>query len=160
MPNLNVYLVEGYSEAQKETLLVRMTDAVVDSIAAPKASVRIFLIELPRAHICAGGVPWPPRRELAGRCRRAGRRSTPSDPRAHGCPEGGPDRPPDGCRRRGAGHSAGPRAGNGVRCGQYGFRHARRHRQIPRALNCRGGAWWCNSSGRCTAIWRYCLGVI
>lgn len=56
MPNLNVYLVEGYSEAQKETLLVRMTDTVVDCLAAPKASVRIFLIELPRAHVCVGGV--------------------------------------------------------------------------------------------------------
>ena len=55
MPNLNVYLVEGYSAAQKSTLLRRMTDAVVDSIAAPRPSVRIFLVELPRAHICVGG---------------------------------------------------------------------------------------------------------
>ncbi|MBN8443238.1 MAG: tautomerase family protein [Thauera sp.] len=55
MPNLNVYLVEGYSAEQKAALLQRMTDAVVTSIAAPKESVRIFLIELPRAHICVGG---------------------------------------------------------------------------------------------------------
>lgn len=56
MPNLNVYLLEGHSDAQKELLLARMTDAVVDSIAAPQASVRIFLIELPRAHVSVGGV--------------------------------------------------------------------------------------------------------
>lgn len=56
MPNLNVYLVEGYSAEQKAALLQRMTDAVVTSIAAPRESVRIFLIELPRAHICVGGV--------------------------------------------------------------------------------------------------------
>lgn len=56
MPNLNVYLVEGYDAARKEALLQRMTDAVVSSIAAPRESVRIFLIELPRAHICVGGV--------------------------------------------------------------------------------------------------------
>ncbi|MBS0513768.1 MAG: tautomerase family protein [Proteobacteria bacterium] len=55
MPNLNVYLVEGYSAEQKAALLRRMTDAVVDSIAAPRPSVRIFLFELPRAHICVGG---------------------------------------------------------------------------------------------------------
>ncbi|TAH41869.1 MAG: 4-oxalocrotonate tautomerase, partial [Betaproteobacteria bacterium] len=41
MPNLNVYLVEGYSAEQKAALLQRMTDAVVDSIAAPRPSVRI-----------------------------------------------------------------------------------------------------------------------
>lgn len=76
MPNLNVYLVEGYSETQKETLLLRMTDAVVDSIAAPKASVRIFLIELPRAHICAGGVV------LAAEAR-AGRPLSPGGPTIH-----------------------------------------------------------------------------
>ena len=58
MPNLNVYLLEGHSDAQKELLLARMTDAVVDSIAAPKASVRIFLIELPRTH----GSVWRPQR--------------------------------------------------------------------------------------------------
>lgn len=56
MPNLNVYLVEGFTVEQKAALLQRMTDAVVTSIAAPKESVRIFLIELPKAHICVGGV--------------------------------------------------------------------------------------------------------
>lgn len=56
MPNLNVYLVEGYSTEQKTALLHRMTDAVVDTIGAPKESVRIFLVELARAHICVGGI--------------------------------------------------------------------------------------------------------
>ena len=56
MPNLNVYLVEGYSIEQKADLLRRMTDVVVTTLGAPKASIRIFLIELPKAHICVGGV--------------------------------------------------------------------------------------------------------
>lgn len=55
MPNLNIYLVEGFSVETKRDLLQRMTTAVVDSIAAPRESVRIFLIELPKAHICVGG---------------------------------------------------------------------------------------------------------
>ena len=55
MPNLNVYLVEGFTVAQKARLLQGMTDAVVSSLGAPISSVRIFLIELPKAHICVAG---------------------------------------------------------------------------------------------------------
>lgn len=57
MPNLNLYLVEGYSDEQKTRLLARLTDAVVDSLSAPRASVRIFLVELAERHISIGGVP-------------------------------------------------------------------------------------------------------
>ncbi len=56
MPNLNVYLVEGFSAERKTALLKRMTDAVVTAISAPREAVRIFLIELARAHVCVGGV--------------------------------------------------------------------------------------------------------
>lgn len=56
MPNLNIYLVAGYSDEQKSRLLARMTDAVVDSLDAPKSAVRIFLIELDEKHISVGGV--------------------------------------------------------------------------------------------------------
>lgn len=66
MPNLNVYVAEGHTVAQKAALLQRMTDAVVDSVGSPKESVRIFLIELPRAHVCVGGVTLLTD-ELAGR---------------------------------------------------------------------------------------------
>lgn len=59
MPNLNVYLVEGFSSKRKSALLARMTDAVVDSLGAPRASVRIYLIEVPRGHICVGGEMLP-----------------------------------------------------------------------------------------------------
>ena len=50
MPNLNVYLVEGFAPERKTALLKRMTDAIVTE------AVRIFLIELARAHVCVGGV--------------------------------------------------------------------------------------------------------
>ena len=55
MPNLNVYLTEGFSAAQKKALLHAMTTAVADSLGAPLAAVRIFLIELAKAHVCVGG---------------------------------------------------------------------------------------------------------
>ena len=56
MPNLNVYLVEGFAPERKTALLKRMTDAIVTTIGAPREAVRIFLIELARAHVCVGGV--------------------------------------------------------------------------------------------------------
>ena len=56
MPNLNLYLVEGYSDEQKSHLLARLTDAVVDSLGAPRSAVRIFLIELEEKHISVGGI--------------------------------------------------------------------------------------------------------
>ncbi len=55
MPNLNVYVVEGFAAEQKAALLKGMTDAVVETIGAPRESVRIFLIELAKAHVCVGG---------------------------------------------------------------------------------------------------------
>lgn len=56
MPNLNLYLVEGYSDEQKFRLFARLTDAVVDSLGAPRGAVRIFLIELEEKHISVGGI--------------------------------------------------------------------------------------------------------
>lgn len=55
MPNFNIYLVEGFSQEQKAHLMRRMTDVVVDTLGAPLASIRIFLIELPKQHISVGG---------------------------------------------------------------------------------------------------------
>ncbi|MFT3760202.1 tautomerase family protein [Thauera sp.] len=55
MPNLNIYLVEGFSQEQKARLMRRVTDVVAQCLAAPLPSIRIFLIELPKAHICVGG---------------------------------------------------------------------------------------------------------
>ena len=56
MPNLNVYLLEGHSSEEKSALLRRMTDVVEMTLSAPKSSIRIFLVELSRAHVCVGGV--------------------------------------------------------------------------------------------------------
>ena len=71
MPNLNVYVVEGFSAEQKTRLLQRMTDAVTSTLGAPLASVRIFLIELAKAHVCIAGETLLAD-QLAGRPERAG----------------------------------------------------------------------------------------
>lgn len=56
MPNLNVYLVEGHPVDRKRLFLRRMTDAVASSLGAPRSAIRIFLIEVPKAHVCVDGV--------------------------------------------------------------------------------------------------------
>lgn len=56
MPNLNIYLLEGYSIKQKSALFKQVTDVVETTLGAPKPSIRIFLIELSKAHVCVGGV--------------------------------------------------------------------------------------------------------
>jgi len=55
MPNLNIYLPEGHSEAQRRSFLKRVTTEVAQALAAPVASIRLFLFELPRINICVGG---------------------------------------------------------------------------------------------------------
>jgi phenylpyruvate tautomerase PptA (4-oxalocrotonate tautomerase family) len=55
MPNLNGSCIEGYAVDCKADLLPRMTDVVVSGSSACKASVRIFLLEVPESHVCVGG---------------------------------------------------------------------------------------------------------
>ncbi|HZZ13455.1 MAG TPA: tautomerase family protein [Paraburkholderia sp.] len=47
MPTLEVYLPTGHAEARKAQLIAGLTQATVDAIGAPAASVRILLSELP-----------------------------------------------------------------------------------------------------------------
>ena len=55
MPILNVQISQGCSASQKTALLQKMTQAVVDSVNAPLASVRIALLEIPRDHVIVAG---------------------------------------------------------------------------------------------------------
>lgn len=55
MPNLNIYLPEGYSEIQRRAFLKRVTGEVSQALEAPAASIRLFLFELPRMNICVAG---------------------------------------------------------------------------------------------------------
>ena len=55
MPILNVQISQGSSALQKTALLQKMTQAVVDSVGAPLASIRIVLQEVPPEHVMVAG---------------------------------------------------------------------------------------------------------
>lgn len=55
MPILNVQISQGSSALQKTALLQKMTQAVVDSVGAPLASIRIVLQEVPPEHVIVAG---------------------------------------------------------------------------------------------------------
>jgi len=57
MPLVRMTLIEGRDAAVKRELIARLTDAVVDTTGAPRASVRVILDEVPAAHWGVGGVP-------------------------------------------------------------------------------------------------------
>ena len=55
MPIIQVNLMEGRSDEQKEALIAALTDATVQSLGAPRDSVRILLNEMPKTHWGIGG---------------------------------------------------------------------------------------------------------
>ncbi|WP_298282574.1 2-hydroxymuconate tautomerase [Acidocella sp.] len=55
MPIVNVTMIEGRSFELKQKLIRAMTDAIVESINAPRDSIRIILNEVPPWHFAAGG---------------------------------------------------------------------------------------------------------
>lgn len=55
MPILNIQIVQGRSAQQKKALLTNVSQAVVDSIAAPVTSVRVMLSEIPADHVIVAG---------------------------------------------------------------------------------------------------------
>jgi 4-oxalocrotonate tautomerase len=57
MPLVEVTLIEGRTKDQKRALLVSLTDAVEQSIGAPRDTIRVILREVPAAHWAVGGVP-------------------------------------------------------------------------------------------------------
>ncbi|WP_168787551.1 2-hydroxymuconate tautomerase [Paraburkholderia aromaticivorans] len=55
MPIINVHLMEGRTDEQKARLIGALTDAAIESIGAPRESVRVLLIEIPKTHFGIGG---------------------------------------------------------------------------------------------------------
>lgn len=55
MPLIEVTLAEGRTSEEKRALLAAITDAVIDSIGAPKASVRVWINEVRRSEFMAAG---------------------------------------------------------------------------------------------------------
>ncbi len=57
MPIVEVKLVAGRDAQTKRALLHELTEAVVRTTGAPRASVRVLLHEVPAAHWAVGGEP-------------------------------------------------------------------------------------------------------
>ncbi|MDW3689041.1 2-hydroxymuconate tautomerase [Cupriavidus sp. CV2] len=55
MPIMQVFLMEGRTEEQKARLIGALTDAAVESIGAPRETVRVLITEMPKAHFGIGG---------------------------------------------------------------------------------------------------------
>ncbi len=56
MPIIDITLLEGRSQEQKEKLVAKVTEAAMESLGAPRDSVRIILREVPKHHFAVGGV--------------------------------------------------------------------------------------------------------
>jgi len=55
MPIMQVFLIEGRDEEQKACLIAALTEAAVESIQAPRESVRVIITEMPRTDFGIAG---------------------------------------------------------------------------------------------------------
>lgn len=55
MPIIQVHMMEGRTEAQKEAVIAEITEAMVRAVGAPRESVRVLINEMPKAHFGIGG---------------------------------------------------------------------------------------------------------
>jgi len=55
MPIMQVFLMEGRTDEQKARLILALTDAAMESIGAPRESVRVMITEIPKIHFGVGG---------------------------------------------------------------------------------------------------------
>ena len=57
MPFVEITLIEGRDPEKLRALIRRVTDAIEETIAAPRPSIRIVLREVPATHWAVGGEP-------------------------------------------------------------------------------------------------------
>lgn len=57
MPIIEVTLIEGRTPEKKVAMMKAVTDAVVETLGAPRESVRVIIYEVPPEHFAVGGVP-------------------------------------------------------------------------------------------------------
>ncbi len=50
MPIAQIFMLEGRSEAQKRAVIEKVTQALVEAVDAPMASVRVLITEVPAAN--------------------------------------------------------------------------------------------------------------
>ncbi len=57
MPIINVNMMEGRTQEQKEALIKAVAEAVMTSIGAPEANIRVLIQEYPKKHWGIGSLP-------------------------------------------------------------------------------------------------------
>lgn len=55
MPIAQINIMEGRTDEQKEMLIRNVTTAIMESLDAPEASVRVLINEMPKANFGIGG---------------------------------------------------------------------------------------------------------
>ena len=67
MPIIQAFLLEGRDEATKANIISAVTDAAVNTLKAPRESIRIIITEMPGEHFgIAGETVAAKRRRQAG----------------------------------------------------------------------------------------------
>lgn len=57
MPIVQISMIQGRTPEKKETLIEKVTDAIVEVLQIPADRVRIVLDEVPKENIGYGGIP-------------------------------------------------------------------------------------------------------
>ena len=55
MPIVQVHMMEGRTDEQKEAVIREVTEALVRAVGAPKESVRVLINEMPKQHFGSAG---------------------------------------------------------------------------------------------------------
>lgn len=55
MPIIQVHMMEGRTDEQKEAVIREVTEAMVRAVGAPKESVRVLINEMPKQHFGIAG---------------------------------------------------------------------------------------------------------
>jgi 4-oxalocrotonate tautomerase len=56
MPFAQIYMIEGRTEEQKKAVIEKVTQALVEAVDAPIASVRVWIQEVPKENWGISGV--------------------------------------------------------------------------------------------------------
>jgi len=56
MPFAQIYMLEGRSAEQKQAVIEKVTQALVEAVGAPKDSVRVWIHEMPKENWGIAGV--------------------------------------------------------------------------------------------------------
>lgn len=55
MPIAHLYILEGRDDEKKERLIAEVTDAIHRAVDAPVDTIRVLIVEMPKAHFGIAG---------------------------------------------------------------------------------------------------------